>query len=128
LGAISNSAERNWLDASPRMETSPPRKPRASISRGRHSFCAEICAPKVRSAPSKSPMGRCLMRGTPSTKKLPSPRHNAAVKKRVAVPALPRNSSASSTPNAPPRPSISNDSLVASARTEIPSCSSAALI
>ena len=49
--------------------------------------------PNKRSASTKSPMGRSCMRGTPLSVKSPPITANAAVKGRMAVPALPMKNS-----------------------------------
>src|SRR5487761_2324053 len=63
-----------------------------------------MAAPRPRSASTRSPIGRSCMRATPDRRYSPPHSASAAVSGRNAVPALPRNSSAALTGNAPPAP------------------------
>src|ERR1017187_1767639 len=63
-----------------------------------------MLAPTCRSASTRSPIGRSCMRAAPDRRYSPPHSASAAVSGRNAVPALPRNSSAALTGNAPPAP------------------------
>ena len=61
--------------------------------------------PSKRNASTKSPMGRSCMRATPLSVKSPPITARAAVRGRIAVPALPmKNSMGAACCNCPPRP------------------------
>ena len=61
--------------------------------------------PSKRNASTKSPMGRSCMRATPLSVKSPPITANAAVRGRIAVPALPmKNSMGAACCNCPPNP------------------------
>mmetsp|Transcript_34419 Transcript_34419/g.63271 ORF Transcript_34419/g.63271 Transcript_34419/m.63271 type:complete len:291 (+) Transcript_34419:478-1350(+) len=86
---------KNCDDILPEMEALPDPSPLASIVTGGHpvsstheTLAPNCCIPSMRSA-----MGRSRMRGTPSNTNLPFPMHKAAASGRIAVPALPKNSS-----------------------------------
>ena len=78
-----------------------------------------MAAPRPRSASTRSPIGRSCMRATPDRRYSPPHSASAAVSGRKAVPALPRNSSAALTGNAPPAPHTSV--APPSSRTAMPS-------
>src|ERR1019366_2877297 len=63
-----------------------------------------MLAPTCRNASTRSPIGRSCMRAAPDRRYSPPHSASAAVNGRNAVPALPRNSSAALTGNAPPAP------------------------
>mmetsp|Transcript_7770 Transcript_7770/g.33020 ORF Transcript_7770/g.33020 Transcript_7770/m.33020 type:complete len:201 (+) Transcript_7770:1248-1850(+) len=127
-GEDMSSAVRYWLLTEPLISTRPPGMPLASILTGGqpvpivHSASTPSCLrPTMRSS-----IGRSLMRSTPSRTKVPFPAAaTAAVRGRMAVPALPRKSSAPSTGILPPQPTISRMLFSRSSVISRPSFSSA---
>ena len=71
-------------------------------------------------------MGRSNMRGSPVNVNTPLPRHNAAKRGRIAVPALPRNRLVSCGAKGPPKPSIRQAVRSGESSRETPKVRSAA--
>ena len=92
-GAAISSAETYWLERPPSISTRPaPKLPLPSTITGGQPVGALAAMPSWRSAVTSGPIGRLRMCSSPSTITMPSQSATAAVRKRVAVPALPRNS------------------------------------
>mmetsp|Transcript_13038 Transcript_13038/g.43207 ORF Transcript_13038/g.43207 Transcript_13038/m.43207 type:complete len:277 (+) Transcript_13038:1229-2059(+) len=109
-GEAMSSAVRYWLLTEPLSSTRPPGKPSASILTGGHPvpMVHSASTPSCLSPIIRSWIGRSRMRSTPSRINVPLPAAaTAAVSGRIAVPALPRNSSAPSTGILPAQPTIS---------------------
>mmetsp|Transcript_21258 Transcript_21258/g.31567 ORF Transcript_21258/g.31567 Transcript_21258/m.31567 type:complete len:221 (+) Transcript_21258:780-1442(+) len=94
-GAAISREERNWDDILPLMDAFPPLSPSALIVTGGHpvSSTQETSAPNCFNPSIRSAIGRSLIRGTPSNTNLPFPIQRAAAKGLMAVPALPKNNS-----------------------------------
>ena len=87
-----------------------------------------MSAPSCSSGSTSSPIGRSRIRSMPSSVYVPSPRQHAAVRKRIAVPALPRCSSACLAEMRPPRPCTVTRVAVSSMSSSKPSVWSASSI
>ncbi len=89
-GAAISSAETYWLESPPSISTRPePKCPRPSIITGGQPVGALATMPSDLRAVTSGPIGRLRIASSPSTTTMPSTSAAAAVRKRVAVPALP---------------------------------------
>ena len=91
-GAISISAEMNWLDSVRPTSSTPPRSSLGLTRTGRRPSCPtySMTAPRRRSSFTPSATGRSRMRGLPSTVTGSAARHAAAIMKRAGAPPSPR--------------------------------------
>ncbi len=113
-GKASRSALRNWLETSPRTRIGWSVAKRPPLGRARPAVGSRLGRVRRRRSrvdarqSTKSPIGRSCMRGTPRNSKRPpwvaAITARAAVRGRMAVPALPRNRSACATASLPARP------------------------
>mmetsp|Transcript_35290 Transcript_35290/g.51857 ORF Transcript_35290/g.51857 Transcript_35290/m.51857 type:complete len:222 (+) Transcript_35290:868-1533(+) len=100
-GEAISMEERNCEDIFPLMEAFPSLIPFALMVTGGQPVDStqDVSAPSCLSPSIRSAIGLSRIRGTPSRKNFPLPIHNAAAKGLMAVPALPRNSSQTSSPS-----------------------------